>query len=139
MLSSVAIDIRQTFVYTSAMPHLCEGRRPDGTTCGRPATHLWKGRWACDDCHARPMAARVQSEQQRSIAQMTLSVAHGRMQRAYQAIPEVAIRVIEEYRDVMELDYAVKAWRQAKIEYERLERDQREAGLLDDRSRQLLQ
>jgi hypothetical protein len=68
-------------------------------------------------------------DRQVRLAENSLAMARARERRAYAAIPEVAIRVIEEIGDVMELDFAVRQWRQAKTECEVLEKDQRLAGL----------
>jgi hypothetical protein len=68
-------------------------------------------------------------ERQVRLAENSLAMARARERRAYAVIPEVAVRVIEEVGDVMELDFAVRQWRQAKTECEILEKDQRLAGL----------
>ena len=65
----------------------------------------------------------------RSIYAQSLMVKEKRVREAYEQVARVAVRVIEECRDVMELDYAVKQWRLASVEYERAEKDQRAAGL----------
>src|SRR5687767_7974797 len=78
---------------------------------------------------ASPPSSNSPSSGSRSIAAHSLQVKEKRVREAYEQVARVAVREIEEYRDVMELDYAVKQWRLASVEYERAERDQRQAGL----------
>jgi hypothetical protein len=68
-------------------------------------------------------------EADKQLAKMRRQALASRVQASYNRIAEVAIGVIENSRDTLELEYTVKSWRAGQAELQAMEREHSRAGL----------